>query len=103
MLNSIRFFPSFAGVHTMLNDLLPPNVYFRFNPYLTSLIPMHENKSAKITQLRDETNLYIRRNEEKFVDAATSLLIKRTATQKLKDFVDTKCFEYGIKNAACKI
>lgn len=87
----------------MLNDLLPPNVYFRFNPYLTDLIPMHENKSEKIAQLREETSLYIRRNEEKFVDAATSLLIKRTPSQKLKDFLDQKCFEYGLKNAACKV
>lgn len=87
----------------MLNDLLPPNVYFRFNPYLTDLIPMHENKFEKISQLREETGLYIRRNEEKFVDAATNLLIKRTATQKLGDFIELKCFEYGIKNAACKV
>lgn len=71
----------------MLNDLLPPDVYFRFNPYLTDIIPMHENKAEKIIQLREETALYIRRNEEKFVDAANNLLIKRTATQKIKDFL----------------
>lgn len=87
----------------MLNDLLPPNVYFRFNPYLTDLIAMHENKPNKISQLREETNLYIRRNEEKFVDAATSLLIKRTATQRVHDFLEEKCHEYGLKNTACKL
>lgn len=87
----------------MLNDLLPPNVYFRFNPYLTELIPMHENKASKISQLREETNLYMRRNEEKFVDAATRLLIKRTATQRVQDFIEMKSFEYGMKNTACKL
>lgn len=85
----------------MLNDLLPPNVYFRFNPYLTNVIPMHENKFEKISQLREETSLYIRRNEEKFVDAATNLLIKRTATQKLKDFLELKGFQVGLKKSAC--
>lgn len=87
----------------MLNDLLPPNVYFRFNPYLTDLIPMHENRASKIAQLREETNLYMRRNEEKFVDAATNLLIKRTATQRIQDFLELKSYEYGIKNTACKL
>lgn len=87
----------------MLNDLLPPNVYFRFNPYLTDLIPMHENRPVKISQLREETALYIRRNEEKFVDAANNLQIKRTPTQKIQDFIDLKCFEYGLRNTVCKL
>ncbi len=80
----------------MLNDLLPPDVYFRFNPYLTDLIPMHENKPDKISQLREDTALYIRRNEEKFVNAATNLLIKRTLTQKIADFVQSKSLEYNL-------
>lgn len=87
----------------MLNDLLPPKVYYRFNPYLTDLIAMHENRAEKIAQLREETSLYIRRNEEKFVDAAANLLIKRTARQKVKDYINVKSYEYGLKNSVCKL
>lgn len=83
----------------MCNDLLPPNVYFRFNPYLTDVIPMHEIRSDKVAQLREETGLYIRKNEEKFVDAATSLLVKRTASQRIRDFVEAKYLEYGLNKS----
>lgn len=60
---------------------------------------MHEIRSDKVAQLREETGLYIRKNEEKFVDAATSLLVKRTASQRIRDFVEAKYLEYGLNKS----
>ena len=77
----------FSAVHTMLNDLLPDHIYFRFNPYLTEMLSMVEIRPDKISQMEQDARMYIRRNEEKFQKAATALLVKRQIQQKVIDWI----------------
>ncbi|XP_014207686.1 calcium-independent phospholipase A2-gamma [Copidosoma floridanum] len=84
------------SVHIMLNDLLPDNVYFRFNPYLTEMLTMVEIRPEKISQLEQDAAMYIRRNEEKFQQAAKVLLLKKTSIQKIIDWFKLQKHIFGI-------
>lgn len=79
----------------MLNDLLPDKVYYRFNPYLTEMLSMVELDQKKIEILERDALMYLRRNEDKFQEAAKALTQERTISQKLNDFVNCKREEYG--------
>ncbi|KAJ3650285.1 hypothetical protein Zmor_021982 [Zophobas morio] len=84
------------GVHVMLSDLLPHNVYYRFNPYLTEMISMTEINPQKLEQLQRDTIMYLRRNEDKFQEAAKVLIEKKTCVQKCKDFINFNREIYNI-------
>ncbi|GLV40136.1 calcium-independent phospholipase A2 VIA [Carabus blaptoides fortunei] len=78
------------SVHMMLNDLLPPNTYYRFNPYLTEMLDMSEIRSDKLDQLERDAMMYLRKNDDKFHAAAKTLLAQRTTAQKALDWLTMK-------------
>ncbi|XP_032690299.1 calcium-independent phospholipase A2-gamma-like isoform X2 [Odontomachus brunneus] len=84
------------AVHTMLNDLLPDHVYFRFNPYLTEMLSMVEIRPEKINLMEQDAKMYIRRNEDKFQKAATTLLEKRQNRQKIADWITLQKQLFGL-------
>ncbi|RZB40087.1 Patatin domain containing protein, partial [Asbolus verrucosus] len=84
------------GVHIMLNDLLDDNVYYRFNPYLTEMISMVEINPQKLEQLKRDAVMYLRRNEDKFQEAARVLTEKKSYLQKVKDFINFHEDHYGL-------
>ncbi|XP_011497161.1 PREDICTED: calcium-independent phospholipase A2-gamma-like, partial [Ceratosolen solmsi marchali] len=84
------------AVHIMLNDLLPDHAYYRFNPYLTEMLTMVEIRPEKIAQLEQDAAMYIRRNEEKFQQAAKVLMQKKTLIQKLIDWIKIQKIIIGI-------
>lgn len=77
-----------TAVHIMLSDLLPENVYYRFNPYLTEVIGMVETDREKQKQMKRDTLMYLRRNEDKFREAARTLTIGKSLGQKVKEAVN---------------
>lgn len=74
----------------MLNDLLPDNIYFRFNPYLTEMLNMAEIDPKKLEQLQRDALMYLRRNEDKFQEAAKVLCQMKGPTQKALDWINLK-------------
>lgn len=80
----------------MLNDLLPANVYYRFNPYLTEMVSMVETDEKKLEQLKRDAVMYLRRNEDKIHEAANALVEEKTYIQKLKDYVNLQRDIHGL-------
>ncbi|KAM5172830.1 calcium-independent phospholipase A2-gamma [Mantella aurantiaca] len=77
-------------VHKMLDALLPPDTYFRFNPVMNEDIPLDENRKEKLNQLQSDGQNYLERNEDKLKKAARVLKQERTTFQYISDWVKLK-------------
>lgn len=90
-------FPTFvfdAEVHTMLDALLPPDTYFRFNPLMNEDIPLDESRKEKLSQLQTDGIRYLERNEEKLKKAAKILTQEKSTLQKFHDWIKLKADMY---------
>ncbi|XP_075566677.1 calcium-independent phospholipase A2-gamma isoform X1 [Pelecanus crispus] len=81
-------------VHTMLDALLPPDAYFRFNPLMNEDIPLDESRKEKLNQLQTDGIRYLERNEEKLRKAAKILTQEKTTLQRLQDWIRLKADMY---------
>ncbi|XP_054844838.1 calcium-independent phospholipase A2-gamma [Eublepharis macularius] len=81
-------------VHTMLDALLPPNTYFRFNPLMNEDIALDESRKEKLNQLRTDGIRYLERNEEKLKKAAKILTQEKTTLQRFNDWIRLKADMY---------
>ncbi|KFQ97802.1 Calcium-independent phospholipase A2-gamma [Nipponia nippon] len=81
-------------VHTMLDALLPPDTYFRFNPLMNEDIPLDESRKEKLNQLQTDGIRYLERNEEKLRKAAKILTQDKTTLQRLQDWIRLKADMY---------
>ncbi|NXF75681.1 PLPL8 phospholipase, partial [Sclerurus mexicanus] len=81
-------------VHTMLDALLPPDTYFRFNPLMNEDIPLDESRKEKLNQLQTDGIRYLERNEEKLRKAAKILTQEKNAFQRLQDWMKLKADMY---------
>lgn len=95
-LSDLKILFLFEGVHSILSDLLPPDTYYRFNPYLTEMIEMSENRPEKLIQLESDALMYLHRNDDKFQSAAKKLLEPRGPIQRISDWVHLQREIYGI-------
>lgn len=78
----------------MLDGLLPPDTYFRFNPVICENIPLDESRNEKLDQLQLEGLKYIERNEEKMKKLAKILSQEKTTLQKINDWIKLKTDMY---------
>ncbi|KAJ7329755.1 hypothetical protein JRQ81_015929 [Phrynocephalus forsythii] len=81
-------------IHTMLDGLLPPDTYFRFNPLMSEDIALDENRKEKLNQLQTDGIRYLERNEEKLKNAAKILTQQKTILQRLNDWMRLKADMY---------
>ncbi|NXP50762.1 PLPL8 phospholipase, partial [Heliornis fulica] len=81
-------------VHTMLDALLPPDTYFRFNPLMNEDIPLDESRKEKLNQLQTDGIRYLERNEEKLRKAAKILTQEKTTLQRLQGWMRLKADMY---------
>lgn len=79
----------------MLDALLPPNTYFRFNPYMSEDVALDESRSEKLNQLLAEGVRYLERNEEKLKLAARTLTQEKSSPQRLLEWLRLKSHMYG--------
>lgn len=79
--------------HHIMSDLLTPGTYFRFNPYLTEMIPMTECDDQKLMQAENDALMYYRRNEDKFEELAEMLTKPRSNTTLIKDFISKGIYQ----------
>lgn len=76
------------AVHVVLQDLLPENIYFRFNPELSEDISIDERRPQKLELLCTDTVTYLARERGRLEKAAVCLMQERTAQQKTWDWFE---------------
>lgn len=81
------------GVHTLLDDLLAPDVYFRFNPMLSALVSLDESRPPALEQLQRDTQVYLERNRPKLARLCLVLGAERSAVSKTQDWVRQRAWE----------
>uniref|UniRef100_A0AAY4DC50 PNPLA domain-containing protein n=2 Tax=Denticeps clupeoides TaxID=299321 RepID=A0AAY4DC50_9TELE len=81
-------------VHIMLDALLPPDTYFRFNPYMSEDVPLDEVRREKLNFLQEEGLHYLERNEAKLKKAACVLTQEKRAIQRLAEWAQLKADMY---------
>lgn len=78
----------------MLDALLPPDTYFRFNPHMSEDVPLNENRQDKLNLLKGEGDRYLERNEAKLKKAASVLGQQKGTIQKLAEWAKLKADMY---------
>ncbi|XP_064417628.1 calcium-independent phospholipase A2-gamma [Latimeria chalumnae] len=81
-------------VHTMLDALLPPDTYFRFNPFMNEDTPLDESRKEKLNQLQMDALRYLEKNEGKLKKAAKILLQEKTSLQRVNEWLRLKADMY---------
>nr|XP_020515625.1 calcium-independent phospholipase A2-gamma-like [Labrus bergylta] len=82
-------------VHAMLDAFLPPNTYFRFNPYMSDDIAMDENRQEKLNMLQAEGDRYLERNEEKLKKVARILNREKSSVQRMTEWAKLRADMYN--------
>ncbi|XP_068601512.1 calcium-independent phospholipase A2-gamma-like [Brachionichthys hirsutus] len=80
------------GVHTLLDDLLAPDVYFRFNPLLSVSVSLDESRPEALDQLQKDTRSYLERNGPKVARLCLVLGAERSAISRTRDWMSERAW-----------
>ncbi|XP_072027477.1 uncharacterized protein [Amphiura filiformis] len=75
------------SVHTILQDLLPPGTYFRFNPTISEDFALDESRPDKLNQMQTEAQDYLSYNQKKLDQVSEQLCLPKTPFQTAQDWV----------------
>ncbi|XP_027875525.1 calcium-independent phospholipase A2-gamma-like isoform X1 [Xiphophorus couchianus] len=81
------------GVHTLLGDLLPPDVYFRFNPMMNADVSLDENHPETLDKLVTDTQDYLNINRSKVAKLCLVLSTQRSSMSQAKDWLSQRTWE----------
>lgn len=81
------------GVHTLLDDLLAENVYFRFNPMLSSEVALDDSRSKALDELKSDTLRYLDRNRQKVERLCKVLEAERPVLSRGTDWISERAWE----------
>ncbi|KAM4736730.1 calcium-independent phospholipase A2-gamma-like, partial [Anableps anableps] len=81
------------GVHTLLDELLPPDVYFRFNPMLNAEVSLDESRPGTLDQLVTDTQDYLERNRSKVAKLCLVLGTERSPVGRARDWISERTWE----------
>ncbi|KAM3617948.1 uncharacterized protein V6R79_013124 [Siganus canaliculatus] len=81
------------GVHTLLDELLAPDVYFRFNPMLSAVVSLDESRPQALDQLQRDTQSYLERNRPKLARLCLVLGAERSAASRTTDWISERAWE----------
>lgn len=73
------------AVHTILEDLLPKNIYFRFNPPLKTDIPLDEGSEETLDKLVLDAEHYLEKKQKELQDATTALSLEKGIFHRWKE------------------
>ncbi|XP_054888963.1 calcium-independent phospholipase A2-gamma-like isoform X2 [Poeciliopsis prolifica] len=82
-------------VHAMLDAFLPPDTYFRFNPFVNEEVPMDESRLEKLNLLQAEGLRYLERNEEKLRKVARILTREKSSIQRATEWARLRAHMYS--------
>ncbi|XP_008292924.1 calcium-independent phospholipase A2-gamma-like [Stegastes partitus] len=82
-------------VHAMLDAFLPPDTYFRFNPYLSEDVSLDENRHEKLNLLQAEGIRYLEKNEEKLNKVARILTREKSSFQRMSEWARLRADMYN--------
>jgi len=85
----------FAAVHTILHDLLPASTYFRFNPYMSEQFVLDEVRADKWEQMRQDTEMYCRKNAQQLDRAVSLLLQPKPLHRRIADYLRRRLDSIG--------
>ena len=74
-------------VHNTLNDVTKTGSYFRLNPYMSHMYTLDEIDPKKLKQMKEDAQLYLRKNKGKLNALTVALVRKRSLWQRFKDFI----------------